>query len=183
MAQKDSNNVCQALPLDTTQGNKAAELCISLAKLHEYSNKWMIDIFLGPMYSTSTTNNSLWQNTKVNFSMLNEHRAHNGMTHMQTRLNVFDWNANIQNQGETNQFSYYFNIRTLPMGKKFLAIRHYTYESTSSTALQAIPVYMMLLPLDENQTHHDFVKRKFPSGLSSTIIIPNPTIGGGGTLH
>ena len=148
--------------------------------LNEVSFKWMVEIYLGNSYDGNRCNIDSHQNHKVNFCLVDADGTYN-MSHavMQSKLDTYQWSGNVQNQCKSHRFDYYFDLGHPAFPYAFLAIQHYTYESSSGfPILQPITVKLILTPLNESQTHIDFVRRKYPDINKVNVIVPGSTFGG-----
>ena len=171
-------------PRSTHFGSQVGELRIDLQRLKDFSFKWLIEIYLGSTYDDSSSNALRYQNIKINFALLDPEGSHGGSTSMQSRLKGFHRGHNVRNQAFANAFDYFLDLNALPpTQKRYLAIRHYVHEKGGALAMQAVTAKLMLSPLDETQTHHDFIRRKFPDCNTTNVVVAAPTVGGSGELR
>ena len=148
--------------------------------LNEVSFKWMVKIYLGNSYSRNRSNDvDSHQNHKVNFCLVDADGTYD-TSHavMQSKLDTYQWSGNVQNQCKSHRFDYYFDLGHPAFPYTFLAIRHYMYESSGFPILQPITMKLILTPLDESQTHVDFVRRKYPDINKVNVVIPGSMFGG-----
>ena len=163
----------------SAHGDRIGEIRINLKTLNEVSFKWMVEIYLDNSYSGNRRNINSHQNHKVNFCLVDTDGTYD-TSHavMQSKLDTYQWGGNVQNQCKSHRFDYYFDLRRPAFPYAFLANRHYTYESSGFPILQPITAKLILTPLDESQTHVDFVRRKYPDINKVNVVVPGSTFGG-----
>ena len=141
-------------------GDRIGEIRINLPSLLEVSFKWMIEVYLENAYNQHQHHNTIvHQNIKVNFCLIGDDGTYDtSTTIMQSKMHGFSQGHNVNNQSKTHRFDYYIDLSSNPASRhKFLAIQHYVYELNGHTTFQPITAKLILTPLDESQTHVDFV--------------------------
>ena len=167
----------------TTGGDRVGEIRIKLPSLLEVSFKWMIEVYQGNTYDRRHKHHvtTVYQNTRVNFCLVQDDGTYDESTAvMQSKMHDFCWGTNVDNsQSGTHRFDYYIDLNDpAVVSRKFLAIRHYVYELEGHTAFQPITAKLILTPLDESQTHVDFIRRKYPDRNTVGVVVPGSTLGG-----
>ena len=164
-------------------GDRVGEIRINLSLLLEVSFKWMVEVYLGNTYDRRHKHHvtTVYQNTKVNFCLVQDDGTYDESTAvMQSKMHDFCWGTNVNNsQSGTHSFDYYIDLNDPAVAfRKFLAIRHYVYELDGHTAFQPVTAKLILTPLDESETHIDFIRRKYPDRNTVGVVVPGSTLGG-----
>ena len=172
-----------AVPKVTNHGgDRVGEIRINLSSLLEVSFKWMIEVYLGNTYDRRHKHHdtTVYQNIKVNVCLIRDDGTYDkSTTVMQSKMHDFCWGNNVNNQSGTHRFDYYIDLNNPAVAsRKFLAIRHYVYKLDGHTAFQPVTAKLILTPLDESQTHVNFIRRKYPDRNTVSVVVPGSTLGG-----
>ena len=188
---------------DVTNSAHVGEIQLDLTQLSLYSYKWHLKVHMNtPTDLSSRAVAVIWFNQKVMFTfrdalgntlMYKKSPSSSGsgssssstksspaavpLSYVQSRIFPHEWSVNIDTLTKDAEYDITFDIsHPNLMSAKYVCIRHYGHIHGDVTDKGALTATLQLLPLDENDTDKDFIKRKFPS--KSNVITAQSTLRG-----
>ena len=155
---------------NVTDSDQVGEIQIDLGNLAIYSYKWLfrINVNNSTTLTSQETKSHLHQRVMFTFRDASgntiKYRNIIPLSYIQARLFTHYLTNNVQNQSDDAEYTLSFDLGDSELnGVKYLCIRHYGHVKTNVADRGNLNATLQLLPLDENDTEKDFIKRKFPT--------------------